>query len=397
MLFGLSRAFRSSAVLLANKDFYKLLGVPKTASDSEIKKAYFQLAKTLHPDVNKAADAKEKFAAVSEAYETLSNKDKRQMYDTTGMTGDEQEQAGAAGFGGFDFGGFNPFAGFRQGPGQSPNFEDMFSDFKDFFEQGREEKRNVRGDDIMLSLELPFMDAIRGTQKTIKVERRVNCGTCKGSKVKPGTSPSKCTTCNGRGVQFIQKGPMSIQMTCGKCKGQGTYNPHVCTACGGQGTTTSTATETLNIPAGVNTGQNLRMASKGHASSNGGNPGDLLIRVDVQRHPFFKREGHDIHTDVELSIAQAVLGTQIDVETIHGTQKITVDPGTQSGDKKRISNYGVPHMPPHNTKRGDHYVNLKVKIPTTLTPQQKELYRQIAEEEQKSTENDGFFSKFFAK
>lgn len=394
MLLGLHRTFRSSAVLLAKKDFYRLLEVPRTASDSEIKKAYFQKAKTLHPDVNKAADAKEKFAAVSEAYETLSDKSKREMYDTTGMTGDEQDQAGAQGFG--DFGGFNPFAGFSQGSG---NFEDIFSDFKDFFEQGQTEHRSrpTRGEDILLSIELPFMDAIKGAQRTFHVERSAACGGCKGSKVKPGTTATKCTSCSGRGVMFIQKGPMSIQMTCQKCKGAGKYNPNICTTCSGAGNTIGRFTETANFPAGVNSGQNVRMAGKGHASNNGGAPGDLLIKVEVQKHPFFKREGYDIYTDIELSVAQAVLGTQIDVETLNGTQKITIEPGTQAGDKKRISNSGVTHMPPNQSRRGDHYVNLKIKIPSSLSPQQKELYRQIAEEEQKNPEKDGFFSKLFAK
>jgi molecular chaperone DnaJ len=396
MLFRLSRAFKSSAVLLAKKkDFYKVLGVPKSSSEAEIKKAYFQLAKTLHPDVNKAADAKDKFAAVSEAYETLSDRSKRQMYDSTGMTGDEQEQASAQGFGDFGFGGFNPFAGFSQGPGGS--FEDVFAEFKDFFEGGpREERRSTRGEDIILSMEIPFMDAVQGSQRTVRVERKAACGTCKGSRVKPGTNATKCSSCSGRGVIFIQKGPMSIQMTCQKCKGEGSFNPHTCTTCSGAGTTVGSSAETVNIPAGVNSGQNLRMAGKGNASS-GGTPGDLLIKVVVQPHAFFKRDGYDIYTDVDLTVGQAVLGSTINVETLHGSQKLNVEPGTQSGDKKKISNYGVPHLPPNQSRRGDHFVKLNIKIPTTLTPQLRELYRQIKEEELKQGDKDGFFSKLFAK
>lgn len=380
-------------MLLAKKDFYKVLGVPKTASETEIKKAYFNLAKSLHPDVNKAPEAKDKFAAVSEAYETLSDKGKRQMYDDTGLTGDEQEQSGAQGFGDFNFGGFNPFAGFTQ---NASNLNDFFSEFKDFFERSpNEDRRSTRGEDIVLRVEIPFMDSIKGTQKTLRFERKSACGSCKGSKFKPGTSATKCTSCNGRGVMFIQKGPMSIQMPCQKCKGAGSYNPNICVTCAGTGSSTGQTVETINIPAGISSGQTLRSAGKGNVSTSGGPPGDLLILVEVLKHPFYVREGFNIFTDIEISIAQAVLGSQIDIETLHGPKTLQIDPGTQSGDTKQISNYGVPHMPPNQTKRGHHYVRLKVKIPNSLTPRQRELYQKIAEEEQKAPEKAGFFSKFF--
>ena len=226
--------FRSSTPLLA-KDFYKILGVSKNASESDIKKAYFNLAKKYHPDVNKAANAKDKFSEISQAYETLGDSEKKRVYDSTGMTGDEQEQSG---FGDAGFGGFNPFnqAGFGNADFSS-KYEDIFSDFQDFFGGRRSTRqsqpRGSKGADINLSVEIDFMKSVNGGKITISVDKKVKCGTCKGTKAKPGTSATKCSNCGGRGVAFIQRGFMSIQTTCPNCEGTGTVIKQKCTTCRG--------------------------------------------------------------------------------------------------------------------------------------------------------------------
>ena len=380
--------------MLSKKDFYSILGVSRSASESEIKKAYFGLAKKYHPDVNKDPSAKNKFAEINTAYETLGDADKKKNYDATGMTGDEQDQAKNAGFDAENFAGFNPFgSGFSGGSAGFGNFQDIFSEFEEFFSTGRKEKVNYKGEDITISLEISFLDAVKGAQKQVGIERKGVCGTCKGTKVKPGTSPSKCTNCGGRGVVFFQRGPMSIQTVCTKCKGTGTVIKAYCTSCKGAGFAYTEVAENVNIPAGVNHGQSLRMANKGHFSEGGGPQGDLLIKVNVAPHPIFKREGQDIHSDISITVAQAALGTSIEVETLYGGSKLTIEPGTNSGEQKKILGQGIPYLPPNQNKKGDHVVTFKVKIPKDLTEKQKKLYQDLAAEEG-SNMTEGIFSKF---
>lgn len=393
MFCSLLRGFRSSKLLRAKKDFYSVLGVSRSASEQEVKKAYFSLAKQFHPDVNKDPNAKNKFAEINTAYETLSDSEKKKTYDATGMTGDEQDQAKNAGFDADSFGGgFNPFGGFSSGGGGFNNFQDIFSEFEEFFGNGRKEKVNYKGEDITLSLEIPFLDAVKGSQKKVTIERKGVCSTCKGSKVKPGTSPSKCTNCGGRGVVFFQRGPMSIQTVCTKCKGTGTIIKSYCTPCKGVGYAYAEHQETVNVPAGVNNGQSLRMANKGHQSEGNGPQGDLLIKIHVAPHPVFKREGQDIHSDVDVTVAQAALGSLIEVETLYGGAKVNVEPGTNSGDQKKIPTQGIPFLPPNQNKKGDHIVTFKVRIPKNLTEKQKKLYQELAADEGLET-SESIFSK----
>ncbi|OMJ94814.1 hypothetical protein SteCoe_1999 [Stentor coeruleus] len=379
--------------MYTKKDFYSILGVSRSASESDIKKAYFSLAKKYHPDVNKEPDAKNKFSEINTAYETLGDTEKRKTYDATGMTGDEQDQAKNAGFDAGNFGGFNPFGGGFSSSGGFGNFQDIFSEFEEFFGTGRKEKVNYKGEDISLSLEISFMDAVKGSQKKVSLERKDTCSTCKGSKVKPGTSPSKCTNCGGRGVVFFQRGPMSIQTVCTKCKGTGTIIKNQCTPCKGTGFAYSEITEYVNIPAGVSNGQSLRMANKGHHSEGGGPQGDLLIKIQITPHPVFKREGQDILSDIYINVPEAALGTTVEAETLTGNQKIVVDPGTNTGDQKRLNGQGIPFLPPNQNKKGDHVITFKVKIPKNLTEKQKKIYQELANEEGTVT-NDGIFSKF---
>ena len=379
------RGFRSSGILLAKKDFYSVLGVPRSASEQEIKKAFYSLAKQYHPDVNKDPSAKGKFAEINTAYETLSDTDKKKTYDATGMTGDEQDQAKNAGFDADSFGGaaggFNPFGGSSGGGAGFGNFQDIFSEFEEFFGTGRREKVNYKGEDISITLEIPFLEAVKGTQKKVTVERKGVCSTCKGTKVKPGTTPSKCTNCGGRGVVFFQRGPMSIQTVCTKCKGTGTVIKSYCTPCKGAGYAYSEQSETINVPAGVSNGQSLRMANKGHQSEGNGPQGDLLVKIHVAAHPVFRRDGQDIHSDANISVAQAALGSAIEVETLYGNVKVSVEPGTNSGEYKKINAYGIPNLPPNQNKKGDHIVTFKVKVPKHLTEKQKKIYQDLANDE----------------
>mmetsp|Transcript_25604 Transcript_25604/g.44719 ORF Transcript_25604/g.44719 Transcript_25604/m.44719 type:complete len:436 (-) Transcript_25604:3927-5234(-) len=395
MICRLARSFRSSALLMAKKDLYKVLGVPKSANDAEIKKAYFKLAKELHPDVNKAKDAKEKFGNVSEAYETLSDKNKREIYDSEGLTGDEQARYQQEGFQGRSRGGFNPYQGFEGA--EFSDFQQMFNDFETFFSgQGGRQKKTYKGEDINLSMEISFEDSILGKQKTIALERKTTCGTCKGSRAKPGTSPTKCVNCAGRGVVFFQRGPMSIQSTCQKCNGAGSVIKHSCPSCKGAGMGSKHENETINIPSGINSGQSIKLSNKGNASESGGPEGDLVIKIIVQPHPVFKRDGQDIFGEVPISVAQAVLGCTINIQTLFGLHSLKVEQGTQSGTKVRIKDQGVPLLPPRQHRKGDHVAVLKVHTPKIVSQSLKELYYKLAAEEGSFVQGkDGIFSKIF--
>jgi len=374
--------------LLAKKDYYSILGVPKNASETDIKKAYFNLAKQYHPDVNKSPDAKAKFAEINNAYETIGTPDKRKTYDATGMTGDEQDQAKQAGFGDFGgFGGFNPFGSGFGGGGGNPfggaqgfsSFEDIFSEFEGLF-GGKKSQKSARGEDIVVGMEISFLEAVQGASKPLTVTKNTTCGTCKGKKIKPGSSPSTCTNCGGKGHVHFQRGPMSIQVACQKCGGSGSIIKEYCATCRGSGITASKVTETVNIPAGVNSGHTLRMAGKGSSSESGGQAGDILIKVTIKDHPIFQRDGYDIISQVPISISQAALGSSVEVETLHGKVQVKVDPGTNTGDIHKILNHGVPHLPPHSNQKGSHIVKFVLKIPKKLTERQRQLFEMLAHE-----------------
>lgn len=385
----LFRSFKSSVRLLAaKKDFYSALGVQKSASEVDIKKAYFNLAKQYHPDVNKAPDAKAKFAEINTAYETIGDSEKRKQYDATGMTGDEQDQAKAAGFGDFGgFGGFNPFQGGGfGGAGGSPfgsgnfsSFEDIFSEFEGLF-GGKKGKKSMRGEDISVSMEISFLEAVHGASKQINVSKNATCGTCKGKKVKPGSSPTTCSSCGGRGSVTYQRGPMSIQVACQKCQGAGTIIKEYCGTCKGAGISSTKVAETVNVPAGINTGHTLRMSSKGHSSETSGAPGDILIKVIVKEHPVFQRDGYDITSEIPITISQAALGATVEVETLYGKVKVKVDPGTNTGDKHKIPNHGIANLPPHNNIKGSHFVKFILSIPKKLSDKQRQLFELLSKE-----------------
>lgn len=395
MFISLLRSFRSSRRLFFKKDYYSILGIPRSASEAEIKKAYFSLAKKYHPDVNKNPDAKEKFAEINIAYETLGEIEKRRTYDSTGMTGDEQEQAKNSGFNPSSSSNFNPFTNFT---GSGFNFQDIFNEFDSFFTgQEDQEKMNYKGEDINLVLEISFIEAVKGTQKKVQFERKSLCSTCNGTKIKPGTTPTKCTSCGGKGHIQIQVGPILMQSTCTKCNGKGGIFKTPCISCRGTGMGNKDSDEIVNIPPGVSNGQSLRMANKGHNAGGKGIQGDLLVKIVIAQHPIFRREGQDIHSDVFITIPQAALGASLEVETIHGKTKVNVEPGINFGDQKRIPGSGIQYLPPNQSKRGDHVLTFKIKVPKKLTDEQRKLYEQLAKEEGSNTadQNPNKFKTFY--
>ena len=328
------------------------------------------------------------------------------MYDATGMTGDEQDQARSATgdssgfnpFGGSSFTGGNPFGGQQYGGGFG-SFKDIMNEFEEIFGGERVERKAYRGEDIHMSLTIPFMDAAKGNQAVVEVDRKATCGTCHGTKVKPGSAPSKCTNCGGRGVVFFQRGPMSIQTPCQKCKGTGSTIRHFCPACKGLGISQSHVREVISIPAGVDSGKSLRVAGKGHHSESGGPPGDLIVRISVQPHKTFKRDGYDLYTTVLLPLSRAALGGTVVVETLEGHMNLKVEHGEELDVPKRIPNKGIQHLPPDDSKRGNLYVTLQVQIPTKLTEKQRVLFTELAKEDSNevTAESDDCFSRFFGK
>lgn len=389
------RFFRPSVPLLARKDYYstfhsEILGVPQGASDSDIKKAYFSLAKQYHPDVNKAAGAKERFAEINEyplvsAYQTLGNADKRRMYENTGMTGDEQDQA-KAGFGssgGFDFGGgFNPFGGFGAGQGGPKgfgfgSFQDILNEFEDMFGT-RQEEKPYKGEDITATVELEFLEAVHGSKKTINVHRKSTCSVCNGTRTRPGSPRVKCSSCGGSGHVYMKSGPITFQSACTKCKGKGVIQKQDCSACSGQGTTSTKAEEVVNIPKGVETGQTLRMAGKGHRSEGDGPAGDILLKVKVKAHPLFKRDGLNITSNVYVTVAQAVLGATVEVDTVEGPKSIRIEPGSGADSVKALAGLGASAT--GSSKRGDHLMRLHIQLPRRLSAKQRQLFEALQAE-----------------
>lgn len=389
---GLGRLLR--ARFSKPKDYYQTLGLKKGATPADVKKAYVKLAREYHPDRNSAPNAKDKFTEISEAYQTLSDEKKRSVYDNYGIGADEQKQYE----GGFDGAqDFSNFADFFGGGGKAGGQENIFKDFEDFFGGGGGEaqkgKRVTRGADIVLSFELEFMDVITGVAKEIAYKTVDVCGVCQGSKCKPGTAPTKCGSCNGKGSVNFRQGPMVIQMGCSACGGAGSAVKSPCTACRGNGSSYKTVKETVNIPRGVNNGQTLRLTGKGNLGDNGGPRGDLLIKIVIKADRHFRREDYNIISDLQISIAQAVLGVDAEVKTVSGTRKIRIPPGTAHGAKVRLIGEGVPKLAPNDGERGDHFVVVQIAVPTKLTAEQRELFEKLQTlEASPKQEKKGWFS-----
>jgi molecular chaperone DnaJ len=343
------------------RDYYEVLGVERSATDEDLKKAYRKLAVKYHPDKNpgdKAAE--ERFKEIGEAYQVLCDAERRAAYDRFGHAAFEQ-----GGVGGFDFG---------------AGFEDILGDlFGDFFGTGRGRggrTRARRGQDLQYQLEVVFEEAAHGCEKTLSIPRLMPCGTCSGSGAKPGTRATTCQQCRGSGQIRFQQGFFAIAKTCGTCNGQGTVIASPCTDCSGSGSRRRTHTLNVRIPAGVDTGSRLKLRGEGEAGGNGGPAGDLYVLLRVAEHPIFVRDGVDVVCEVPVSIAQAALGTEIDIPTLDGARKLKVPAGTQSGHLFRLRGHGVPDL--NGYGRGDQVVRLTVETPRKLSARQRELLEEFA-------------------
>ncbi len=352
---------------MAKRDYYDVLGVAKDASEEEIKKAYRKLAMKYHPDRNQGRDgasakeAEEKFKEVKEAYEILSDASKRAAYDRFGHAGVDGGAA-AGGFGGAH--GFGSFA---------DAFGDIFGDIFGARAGGR--SNAYRGADLRYSMEIALEQAARGFTTDIRVPSWDNCETCDGSGAKPGTKPRTCSTCGGNGAVRITQGFFSIQQTCPTCHGSGRVIAEPCTACGGAGRIKKNKVLEVNIPAGIDDGQRIRLAGKGEPGMNGGPPGDLYVEIRIKPHEVFQRDGDDLHCEVPVSIVTAALGGEVEVATLTDKVSITIPEGTQSGKTFRLRGKGIKGV--RSSYPGDLYCHITVETPVRLTEKQKKLLREF--------------------
>ncbi len=350
---------------MAKEDFYKLLGVDRNASDAEIKKSYRSKAMKFHPDRNKdnPVEAEAKFKQIKEAYEVLSDPKKRSAYDQFGHAGVDASMGGGRGAGGF--GGF--------GAGES--FSDIFGDI---FGGGRQQRSNVqRGSDLRYNLELTLEEAVFGTDAKIRVPVLVTCGECSGSGAKKGSSPVICSTCHGHGQVRMQQGFFSVQQTCPTCRGSGKQIKDPCGVCYGQGRVQENKTLSAKIPAGVDTGDRIRLAGEGEAGEHGGPAGDLYVQVQVKDHEIFTRDGANLYCEVPISFPTACLGGELEVPTLNGKVLLKIPAETQTGKLFRLRGKGV--KPVRGGPVGDLLCKVQVETPVHLTKEQKALVQQLSE------------------
>ncbi|MGG5254998.1 molecular chaperone DnaJ [Neobacillus sp. SM06] len=366
---------------MSKRDYYEVLGVSKSASKDEIKKAYRKLSKKYHPDINKEPDAAEKFKEVKEAYETLTDDQKRAHYDQFGHTDPNQGFGGGADFGGFG------------------GFEDIFNTF---FGGGGSRRRDPnaprQGADLQYTMTLSFEEAAFGKETDIEIPREETCETCNGTGAKPGTKPDTCQHCHGTGQLNVEQstpfGKIVNRRVCHYCNGTGKEIKHKCSTCGGTGKVKKHRKIHVKIPAGIDDGQQLRMAGQGEAGTNGGPAGDLYIVFNVRSHEFFERDGDDIYCEMPITFVQASLGDEIEVPTLHGKVKLKIPAGTQTGTRFRLKGKGVPNVRGYGV--GDQHIQVRILTPTKLSDKQKQLLREFAEISGKAPigeHEESFFSK----
>ncbi|MEJ2688835.1 MAG: molecular chaperone DnaJ [Deltaproteobacteria bacterium] len=364
------------------KEYYDILGVSRTASTAEIKKAYRQLAMKYHPDRNAGdKEAEEKFKAATEAYEVLGDENKRQIYDRYGVEGLKS-------------------SGYR-GPG---NFDDIFSSFGDIFGDlfgfgsnagGQRPRGPIAGADLRYDLNISFMDAVHGAEKEIEITRPDTCWTCEGSGLRPGHQPKVCPTCQGHGKIIRAQGFFRVSSTCPHCHGEGEIISDPCVDCNGEGLVNKKKKISLKIPAGVDTGARMRLQGEGQGGRKGGKPGDLYVIMHVEPHEFFEREGDNIYCQIPLTITQAALGCKLDIPSIHGQETLQIPAGTQTGEIFTVKKAGVPSL--RGGGKGDMFISVKVVTPSHLSKRQKELLAEFEELEaaKEHSAGENFFKKLF--
>lgn len=343
------------------KDYYKTLGVDRNASQDEIKKAFRQLALKYHPDRNPSDKAaEEKFKEINEAYTCLSDPEKRSNYDRFGTS---------EGFGARDY-------GFAAGAGFGDIFGDIFDDFFGAFGGGFKRPRPTKGADLKYDLNITLHEAAFGSEKTITVPRWQTCDRCNGIGSEPGTTPSGCPECQGTGHIRFQQGFFSVSRTCAKCKGTGKIITKPCHKCKGNGKIRIQREISVKIPPGVDNNSRLRLNGEGDFGTYGGPPGDLYVVINVEKHPFFERDGMDIYCQIPISFPKAVFGGEIEVPTLNGTAKLKIPAGTASGKSFHLKGKGMPRLGSH--QKGDQIVSIYIDVPKKMTPRQKELLEEFA-------------------
>lgn len=343
---------------MSQADYYDVLGVAKDADASEIKRAYRKAAVKFHPDRNPGdSEAEERFKQAAEAYQVLSDPEKRRNYD---LYGHEGVEAGLGGFGGF---------------------EDIFSHFSDILGDlfggagSARRARRQRGADLRHNIEIAFEEAVFGAKKEISFQRRESCDSCTGSGAAPGTTPSRCGACNGTGRITRQQGFFMVQTACPVCRGAGTTIEDKCEDCGGQGVTLVDRELTVNIPAGVDDGVRMRLAGEGEGAGPRGDRGDLYVFISVKPHEVFQRDGADVHMHLDIPFSSAALGAELTVPTVHGEEQVEIPAGTQAGTVLRLRNKGIPRL--QRGGQGDHFVTIGVSVPDKLKRDQKKLLQQL--------------------
>jgi molecular chaperone DnaJ len=376
---------------MAKRDYYEVLGVGRSADEKDLKAAYRKLAKQLHPDANQGdAQTEAKFKELNEAYDVLKDPQKRAAYDRFGHQAFENGMGGGRGGAGFgpDF-----------NSSMSDIFEDLFGDFMGGGGGGRGRRGGGRGNgatrgaDLRYNMEINLTEAFTGKTAQVRVPSSVTCETCNGSGAKPGTSPKTCSTCGGHGAVRSQSGFFTVERTCPSCQGRGQVISDPCGPCSGQGRVTKERTLSVNIPAGVEDGTRIRLASEGEAGMRGGPSGDLYIFLSVKPHEFFQRDGADLFCKVPVSMTAAAMGGEIEVPTIDGKKaRVSVPEGTQTGKQFRLKSKGMPVL--RSSQMGDMYIQVAVETPVNLSRRQKELLREFEKEaKNNSPESEGFFAK----
>lgn len=372
------------------RDYYEILGVAKTATKDEIKKAYRKLAMQYHPDKNPGnKEAEAKFKEASHAADILMDDQKRAMYDRMGHVAEQGGMGGGpGGFGGFQGGDFGDLGDI---------FGDIFGDIlggqRGRGGRGGRRTRAQSGDDLQTEMIVTFEEAAFGTEKELHINRSVQCETCHGSGAKKGSGPTTCDTCQGHGEIRRQQGFFTIAQPCPKCHGTGQVIKDACETCHGRGRSKKREKLSVKVPAGIDEGQRLKLSGQGDAGANGGPAGDLYVLIHIQEHEFFKRDEYDVHCEVPISFSQAALGCEIEVPTLGGRVSMKIPEGTQSGQKMKLRNKGIKNLGGYG--QGDQIITIHVETPTKLNKDQRELFQRLAESEQNTSNpmTKGFFER----